>query len=97
MKLFYKCLPQKTYKSEEYAYKAVLDYAGFGRIIIGFPSTPVIWILRVPEFFKLSPLYKWVYETVCEDSFQGKSGLSHRLPWEQGILSIFKTYFLGSH
>jgi nucleoside-diphosphate-sugar epimerase len=110
-------------------YQAVLDDAGFGKKIIGFPSTPVIWILRILEIFKLSPLYKWVYETACEDSFvsidkaekqlgfipkysnkdalvrnfrwylenmdsfQELSGISHRVPWKQGILRFFKIFF----
>jgi len=110
-------------------YQAVLDHAGHGRRIIGFPAKPVILVLRILEFFKLSPLYKWVYETACEDSFVGiekaekelgyapkysnkdalirnfewylenlsdfenRSGISHRVPWKQGILKVFKIFF----
>jgi nucleoside-diphosphate-sugar epimerase len=44
-------------------YQAVLDRAGFGKKVIGTPAKPLIWALRILEFFKLSPLYKWVYET----------------------------------
>ncbi|MFA5840464.1 MAG: NAD(P)-dependent oxidoreductase [Candidatus Margulisiibacteriota bacterium] len=50
-------------------YQAVLDYAGFHKKIIPFPAWPVIWGLRLLEFFHLSPLYKWVYETASKDSF----------------------------
>jgi len=110
-------------------YQAVLDYAGHGRRIIGLPSKPVIWALRILEALRLSPLYKWVYETACEDSFvsiekaervlgykprfsnkdalvrnytwylanlssfQHASGISHRVPWDQGILKILKRFF----
>ncbi len=110
-------------------YQAVLDDAGHGRRIIGFPAAPVIWTLRILEAMKLSPLYKWVYETACEDSFvsiekaerqlgydpkwsnkdalvrnyrwyldnlenfEGASGVSHRVPWKQGILRVFKVFF----
>jgi nucleoside-diphosphate-sugar epimerase len=110
-------------------YQAVLDRAGFGKKIIGTPAKPIIWALRILEFFKLSPLYKWVYETACEDSFvstekierklnfhpkfsnkqalvrnyewylanlhtfAGKGGVSHRVPWSQGILKFFKLFF----
>lgn len=110
-------------------YQAVLDYAGFGKKIYGFPAKPMIWTLRCLEFLHLSPLYKWVYETACEDSFvsidkakrqlgwqpiysnkdalirnykwylenlknfENKSGVSHRVPWKQGILSIAKKFF----
>lgn len=110
-------------------YQSVLNVAGFGKRVIGFPAWPVIWALRILEFFHLSPLYKWVYETACEDSFvsiekaerllgfapkysnqdallrnygwyvenvnsfSGESGVSHRVPWKQGILGFFKLFF----
>ncbi|MEZ4709618.1 MAG: NAD-dependent epimerase/dehydratase family protein [Caldilineaceae bacterium] len=50
-------------------YQAVLDYAGHGKRIIPLPAAPMIWTLRFLEKLNLSPLYKWVYETVTEDSF----------------------------
>lgn len=110
-------------------YQAVLDDAGHGRRIKGFPATPMIWALRFLELLHLSPLYKWVYETACEDSFvsiekaekelgfkpafsnkdalvrnyrwyvenlekfAGASGVSHRVPWKQGILRLAKIFF----
>ena len=84
---------------------------------------------RILEALHLSPLYKWVYETACEDSFvsiekaqrilgynprhsnkdalirnynwylanvcnfKNASGISHRVPWKQGILRFFKVFF----
>ncbi|MFH1367787.1 MAG: NAD(P)-dependent oxidoreductase [Elusimicrobiota bacterium] len=110
-------------------YQAVLDYAGFGKKIKGFPAWPMIWTLRILEVFKLSPLYKWVYETASKDSFvsiekaekvlgfnpkysnkdalvrnykwyldnlpkfENASGISHRVPWKQGILRFAKVFF----
>ena len=110
-------------------YQAVLDYAGFGKKIIGFPAGPAILLLRILEFFHLSPLYKWIYETVDKDSFVSieksekilgfspvfsnqdalirnfkwyrenrqnfvkSSGVSHRVPWKQGILAALKIFF----
>ena len=110
-------------------WQVVLDRAGFGKKIRPFPAGPVIGTLRVLEALKLSPLYKWVYETACEDSFvsiekaervlgyrpkfsnrdallrnfewylanlhafEGASGVSHRVPWKQGILAVFKRFF----
>jgi nucleoside-diphosphate-sugar epimerase len=112
-------------------YQAVLDAAGFGKRIVGFPgmAAPMIWTLRLLEAFNLSPLYKWVYETASKDSFvsiekaervlgynprfsnkdalvrnyrwylenlhkfEGQSGVSHRVPWEQGILKGVKALF----
>ncbi|NOT33179.1 MAG: NAD-dependent epimerase/dehydratase family protein [Candidatus Eisenbacteria bacterium] len=50
-------------------YQAVLDRAGFGKRVRGFPSAPLIWTLRVLDALRLSPLYKWVYETASKDSF----------------------------
>lgn len=50
-------------------YQAVLDYAGFGKRMIPLPAAPMIWTLRLLERLNMSPLYRWVYETVTEDSF----------------------------
>lgn len=110
-------------------YQAVLDFAGYGKKIIPLPEKPIIISLKVLEAMKLSPLYKWVYETASKDSFvsiekaekilnftplysnkdalirnykwylenldsfKNKSGISHRVPWNQGILAIAKKFF----
>jgi nucleoside-diphosphate-sugar epimerase len=50
-------------------YQAVLDKAGYGKTIIGFPSGPVILALKIFEKLNLSPLYPWIYETASKDSF----------------------------
>jgi nucleoside-diphosphate-sugar epimerase len=50
-------------------YQAVLDYAGHGGKIVSLPGAPAVWTLRILERLNLSPLYRWVYETVTEDSF----------------------------
>jgi len=57
------------YTTMKQDYQAVLDKAGFGKKIITFPAKPVILILKVLEFLKLSPLYPWIYETASKDSF----------------------------
>ncbi|MBU1702014.1 MAG: NAD-dependent epimerase/dehydratase family protein [Candidatus Eisenbacteria bacterium] len=110
-------------------YQAVLDAAGHGKKIRGFPAGPMIWTLRFLELLRLSPLYKWVYETASKDSFvsiekaekilgyqprysnkdalvrnyrwyvehvdqfRNASGVSHRVPWSQGILRLAKGFF----
>ncbi|MDY0150190.1 MAG: NAD-dependent epimerase/dehydratase family protein [Kiritimatiellia bacterium] len=110
-------------------YQAVLDDAGHGKKIRGFPAAPMIWTLRFLELLKLSPLYKWVYETASKDSFvsiekaervlgfvprfsnkdalvrnyrwyvqnlatfKDADGVSHRVPWKQGILALAKHFF----
>jgi len=119
----------KEFTTMKEDYQAVLDAAGFGKKIKGFPAAPVIWTLRLLEFLKISPLYKWVYETASKDSFvstekaervlgftpnysnkdallrnyrwylanvstfEHRSGISHRVPWKQGILRFFKLFF----
>jgi nucleoside-diphosphate-sugar epimerase len=110
-------------------YQAVLDRAGFGKKIVPLPAWPVIWTLRFLEALKLSPLYKWVYETASKDSFvsidkavrklgwrpkfsnkqalvrnyewylahlkdfEKAEGVTHRVPWRQGALKLFKMFF----
>ncbi|GAB4439842.1 MAG: NAD(P)-dependent oxidoreductase [Chloroflexi bacterium OHK40] len=110
-------------------FQAVLDAAGFGKRIVTFPAAPMTFALAVLERLKLSPVYKWAYGTVTEDSFvsvekaervlgfqprysnkqalvrnyqwyiehlsdfQGATGVSHRVPWNQGILKLAKVFF----
>lgn len=110
-------------------YQSVLEKAGFGKKIIGLPEKPIIFTLKFLEMLKLSPLYKWVYETASKDSFvsiekaekilgynpkysnkdalirnfewylenfeqfKNQSGVSHRVPWKQGILRLAKIFF----
>lgn len=119
----------KEYTTMKEDYQAVLDAAGHGKRIIGFPASPMIWTLRLLELLNISPLYKWVYETAAVDSFvsiekaeqilgyspkysnkqalvrnynwyiqnldsfKNASGVSHRVPWKQGILGIVKHIF----
>ena len=119
----------KEYTTMKEDYQAVLDYAGFGKKIVPLPEIPIIILLKILETFKLSPLYKWVYETASKDSFvsiekaekklgfkpkysnkdalirnykwyiehvdefKNKSGVSHRVPWKQGILRLAKKFF----
>lgn len=119
----------KEFTTMKEDYQAVLDYAGLGRKIVGLPEKPIIWTLKFLEALKLSPLYKWVYETASKDSFvsiekaeeklgykpkfsnkdalvrnykwylenlsnfENESGVSHRVPWKQGILKVAKMFF----
>lgn len=110
-------------------FQAVLDCAGFGKKIKCIPAGPAVAVLKLLEKLKLSPLYKWVYDTASTDSFvsiekaqkafgfapkysnkdalirnykwylvnldsfANTSGISHRVPWSQGILKIAKRFF----
>lgn len=79
-------------------YQAVLDEAGFGKRIIGFPALPVIWTLRLLEWLHLSPLYKWVYETASEDSFVSidraceKLGYNPRYSNKEALVRNYRWY-----
>jgi len=76
----------------------VLNFAGFGKKIIGIPAAPLVWTLRILEFFKLSPLYKWVYETAPEDSFvsiqkaKKKLGFRPKYSNKQALLRNYQWY-----
>lgn len=50
-------------------FQAVLDRAGHGKRVIGFPAGPAIALLRLLEVLRLSPLYQWIYETAAKESF----------------------------
>lgn len=117
------------YSTMKNDYQVVLDQAGFGKRIIGTPAGLIIFILKILEKLKLSPLYAWVYETAGKESFvsiekaqkqlgfaprysnaqallrnyqwyldhqaefAGRSGVSHRVPWGQGVLGVVKWVF----
>jgi nucleoside-diphosphate-sugar epimerase len=110
-------------------FQAVLDCAGKGKHIVSLPEWPVIFALRILESLKLSPIYKWIYETAGKESFvsiekaekilgyapkysnrdallrnynwylehrhdfKKSSGVTHRVPWRQGILGLAKLFF----
>jgi nucleoside-diphosphate-sugar epimerase len=110
-------------------FQAVLDRAGKGRRIIGFPEFPATAALALLRWLRLSPVYKWAYGTVSKESFvsiekaervlgftprysnkdalirnydwylahraqfEGATGVSHRVPWSQGILQVAKRFF----
>ncbi len=63
-------------------YQAVLDAAGYGKRIIAIPAAPAILALRLLERLGVSPLYKWVYETVAKDSFVSIEKARAQLGWE---------------
>lgn len=63
-------------------YQAVLDAAGHGKRVIGIPAMPAILALRALEKLRLSPLYKWIYETASKDSFVSIEKARNQLCWE---------------
>ncbi len=110
-------------------FQEVINYAGTKKKIIPIPAQPLIISLRILEFLRLSPLYKWVYESASPDSFvsianaekilgftpkysnknalvrnykwyienydsfKKQTGISHWVPWNQGILKLISWFF----
>ena len=60
----------KIYGTMKQDFQSVLDHAGHNKKVVPFPIAPLaVFVLRILEAFKLSPLYKWVYETAFKESF----------------------------
>lgn len=59
----------KEYGTTRSDFQAILDEAGYGKQIVSLPEKPAIMALRMLEMMRLSPLYKWIYETVGKESF----------------------------
>ena len=121
----------KEYGTPKTDFGAVLDAAGYGKRVIPIPAKPAILILRMLEKIGVSPIYKWIYETLPEESFVSiekaekvlgyspkysnidallrnykwylenieelkkneQGGVTHRVPWKQGALSLAKLFF----
>lgn len=105
---------------------ALCRYSGSGSKVMTTPANLTKSVLVILEYMKLSPLYKWVYETADKDSFvsidkiktrfnwrpkysnadtlidsyrwylknmekiKNKTGVTHRVAWDQGFLGIIK-------
>jgi nucleoside-diphosphate-sugar epimerase len=84
-------------------YQAVLDAAGHGKRVIPIPAMPAILALRVLDRFRLSPLYKWVYETITQDSFvsiekaQRQLGFTPKYSNKEALLRNFEWYCAHRH
>lgn len=80
------------------SFQSVLDRAGFGKQIISLPEAPAIWTLRTLEAIKLSPLYKWIYETAGKESFvsieraKDKLGYAPKYSNEDALIRNFEWY-----
>ncbi len=119
----------KNFTTMEEDFGAIIKYAGLNKKIIKIPKRLAIMILKILETLKISPLYKWVYETAPHNSFVSiekaekmlefkpkystkealirnydwyirhykefseKTGVSHRVPWNQGILKFISWFF----
>ena len=93
----------KDYTTMKEDWQAVMDYAGHGKRIVGFPAAPMIWTLRFLEMLNLSPLYKWVYETASTDSFVSTDkaelvlGLKPKFSNKDALIRNYKWYLEHLH
>jgi len=79
-------------------FQAVLDRAGHGRDVIGLPERPAILLLGLARSLRLSPLYRWIYETAAQDSFvsvekiKSALGFHARYSNEEALLRNYDWY-----
>ena len=59
----------KSFGTMREDFQAVLDHAGHSRKVRSIPAAPIIFVLKLLEKMKLSPVYEWVYETAAVDSW----------------------------
>lgn len=84
-------------------FQAVLDRAGHGKRVIGFPAGPAIAILRLLELLRLSPLYQWIYETAAKESFVSVDKITEKLGYapeysnEQALERNYDWYVANRH
>jgi nucleoside-diphosphate-sugar epimerase len=93
----------KVFSTMREDYQAVLDKAGFGRKIKESPAHLVIAALEILEFFKLSPLYPWVYKTATRDSFvsvekaEKRMGFAPKYSNKDALLTNYQWYLDNRH
>lgn len=67
---------------------AFLKHAESGSKLLHFPSRPLKFILSILEKLKISPIYKWVYDTADKDSFVSVEKAQNQLGWEPTYSNI---------
>lgn len=60
---------------------ALLDFAGTGSRMCHIPSRPAKAVLKILETLKLSPIYRWVYDTADQDSYVSIAKAEQELGW----------------
>ncbi len=77
---------------------ALCEFAGTGASVMPIPSWLVKPFLEVFWYLKISPLYKWVYDTADKDSFVAIEKAKQKLGWQpkysnaQSLIKSYKWY-----
>jgi len=88
----------KVFATIQEDFQVVLDRAGFGKKIRIFPVGPLVCILQLAEFLRISPIYEWIYKTICKDSFvsiekaERKLGFHPRFSNKEALLRNYSWY-----
>ena len=88
----------KSFGTMRSDYQAVLDAAGHGKRIVAMPAAPMIWMLRLLDLVKLSPIYRWIYESAGKDAVvsiekaQRQLGFRPKYSNAEALLSNFVWY-----
>ena len=78
--------------------EALLSEAGTGSKAVHLPAKPLKKILRFLEFLKISPIYRWVYDTADQDSFISIEKAEKELGWspkysnKEALISTYNWY-----
>jgi nucleoside-diphosphate-sugar epimerase len=79
------------------------EYSKSGARVMKTPAGLVKFSLRLLEMFKLSPLYKWVYDTADKDSFVSIDKMKERFNWEpkysnqDALINSYQWYLDNKH
>lgn len=77
---------------------ALLEHAGGGSRILHLPSRPTKAVLAALAAMRLSPVYRWVYDTADQDSFVSIDKARRELGWtprfsnRQAMISTYDWY-----
>ncbi len=88
----------KQYTTMKEDFGAILEHEKTGKKVIPIPAAPLILTLRALEKMKLSPLYRWVYETAPCDSFvsiekaEKQLGYKPKYSNKQALIRNYKWY-----
>ena len=88
----------RTFGTLRQSFQAVLDRAGHGKQVVSIPAGPAVCLLRALEALKLSPLYRWIYESATHTSvvsiekLRARTGFSPRYSNSDALVRSYDWY-----